>query len=73
MPVPLDRARVRLALATWLALYPLLTGVLWVMQGPLSQLVLPVRTLLLTLFLVPVMVFVLVPRVEALLVWLGAE
>jgi antibiotic biosynthesis monooxygenase (ABM) superfamily enzyme len=66
----LDRPRFRLALATWLSLYPLLTAVLWVLQEPLAELPLPVRTLLLTAGLVPVMVYGLVPRV---LGWLDAH
>lgn len=59
--------RFRQAFATWLALYPLLTLTLWVLSEPLALLPLPVRTLLLTLFLVPILAFVLVPRVRAML------
>ncbi|MEL6343744.1 MAG: hypothetical protein AAFV53_11475 [Myxococcota bacterium] len=49
----LFKPRFRQALATWLALYPLLTLILWALADPLSLLPLPLRTLALTLFLVP--------------------
>jgi antibiotic biosynthesis monooxygenase (ABM) superfamily enzyme len=63
----LAQVRFRKAFATWLALYPLLTLTLWVLSEPLALLPLPIRTLLLTLFLVPVLAFGLVPRVRTML------
>ena len=59
----------RQVLATWLALYPLLTLMLWGFAEPLAQLSLPVRTFVVTAFLVPVLAYVLVPRVLHLLNW----
>jgi len=67
MKAPPPRPPFRQVLATWLALYPLLTLLLWAFAGPLAQLTLPVRTFVLTVFLVPVLAYLLVPRVVRLL------
>ncbi|MDG1481737.1 MAG: hypothetical protein P8R54_19235 [Myxococcota bacterium] len=69
MKTPPTRPPFRQVLATWLALYPLLTLLLWAFAGPLAQLALPVRTFVLTVFLVPVLAYLLVPRVVRLLNW----
>lgn len=63
------RSQPRQVLATWLALYPLLTLLLWAFAGPLAQLTLPVQTVALTVFPVPVLAYLLVPRVVRLLDW----
>jgi hypothetical protein len=48
---------------TWLAVYPTLTALLALSQGlGLTSAPLPVRTLVVTLILVPLMVFVLQPN-----------
>lgn len=48
----------------WLSIYPALTLALWLFeQFGLSQLALPLRTLVLTAVLVPAMVYVLIPGV----------
>lgn len=71
MKAPPPRPPFRQVLATWLALYPLLTLLLWTFAGPLAQLSLPVRTFVLTVFLVPVLAYLLVPRVVRLLNWIS--
>jgi len=71
MKAPSPRPPFRQVLATWLALYPLLTLLLWTFAGPLAQLSLPVRTFVLTVFLVPVLAYLLVPRVVRLLNWVS--
>jgi antibiotic biosynthesis monooxygenase (ABM) superfamily enzyme len=56
-------ARRKLALVTWLAAYPTLTALLAVSQAlGLASAPLPLRTLAVTLVLVPLMVFVLQPN-----------
>ena len=57
----LNDNRFRQSLSTWLALYPLLTLILWGLATPLAAIPLPLRTLLLTAFLVPVLVYGCVP------------
>ncbi|GAA2806139.1 hypothetical protein GCM10010470_46750 [Saccharopolyspora taberi] len=55
-------------LTMWLSIYPALTLALWLFeQLGLSQLALPLRTLVLTVVLVPIMVYVLVPAVTSAL------
>ena len=57
------RPRRRLALVTWIAAYPTLTVLLALSQAlGLMSAPLPVRTLAVTLILVPLMVFVLQPN-----------
>lgn len=56
-------ARRRLALVTWIAAYPTLTALLAVSEKlGLTSAPLPLRTLAVTLILVPLMVFVLQPN-----------
>lgn len=56
------------AVLTWIAIYPTITLVLWLL-GPLERfdLPLPLRTLIITVVLVPGMVFVLIPGLSRLL------
>ncbi|WP_216329284.1 hypothetical protein [Deinococcus aestuarii] len=54
--------RDKLALLNWLAIYPLITLLLWVARPHLGTLALPLQTLLLTAVLVPTMTFVVMPR-----------
>ncbi len=52
------------AFAMWVSIYPALTLALWLFEHlGLSQLALPLRTLILTVVLVPTMVYVLMPVV----------
>ncbi len=58
---PARPPRYKQAVITWLAVYPALTATL-AMLGPLMETwPLPMRTLLVTLLLVPVVVYVIVP------------
>jgi antibiotic biosynthesis monooxygenase (ABM) superfamily enzyme len=51
----------KLALLSWLAIYPLITGIFLAFNQPLMQLALPLRTLILTLILVGLMSYVIMP------------
>ncbi|MEU3189819.1 hypothetical protein ABZ686_04110 [Streptomyces sp. NPDC006992] len=51
----------RRALITWLAVYPTITVALGVLGPPTATLPLPVRTLILTLIVVPVSAYALIP------------
>jgi len=56
------------AVLSWLAIYPSITLALWLLQPlGLEQLPLPVRTLALTVLLVPAMVYVLMPALAHVL------
>ncbi len=54
----------RQAFVVWLAIYPLITVVLWAFGPHLGRLPLPLRTLALTGVLVPVMIYGLVPLIS---------
>ncbi|MEM6269499.1 MAG: hypothetical protein AAF998_08680 [Bacteroidota bacterium] len=54
----------KIAFITWLAIYPLITVILYLFGPLLAELPLAVRTLLLTAVLVPIMVYVLVPGLQ---------
>jgi len=49
------------AFITWLAIYPSITLILWLFGKPLMAVELPVRTLILTVVLVPLLSYVLIP------------
>lgn len=55
-----------MALKIWIAIYPSITVFLYLLGGPLSALPLYQRTLILTLSLVPWIVFVGVPFVDTI-------
>ena len=57
----------KVAVVTWLAIYPLITITLAVVQPVLEGAALPLRTLVLTVVLVPLMVFVMVPVLQRVL------
>jgi antibiotic biosynthesis monooxygenase (ABM) superfamily enzyme len=58
----------KMAIVIWLAIYPLITSVFFLFGKQISQIeVLPLRTLAMTLVLVPVMVFILMPAITKLL------
>lgn len=61
----------RQVFATWPARQPLLTAILWVLEAPLLRLPMPVCTLVLTAFIVPVPAYGLVPRLLRLLAWVA--
>ena len=56
----------RSALLTWIAIWPLITALLILGDPLLAALPLPLRTLLLTGVLVPLMSFVVMPRLTRL-------
>jgi uncharacterized protein len=67
-PIP---PRYKSAVVIWLAIYPALTVTLFLLGPVLTPLPLVLRTLVLTVILVPAMVYLLVPGVQRLLAsWL---
>lgn len=56
----------KMAVVIWLTIYPAITLVLYLLGPSLSHLPLPLRTLALTIIVVPLMVFVLLPRMMKL-------
>ena len=66
--------RWKIALATWLAIYPTITALLLVVGPKLETWPVAVRTLFLTAVLVPLMTFALMPAItRALRPWLYPE
>ena len=57
----------RQCLLTWLAIYPVITVLLWLLGPSIGSWPLMVRTLVLTVIMVPVMVFALMPALTATL------
>jgi antibiotic biosynthesis monooxygenase (ABM) superfamily enzyme len=58
----------KMAIVVWLAIYPLITIVFLLFGKYLVQInPIPLRTLIMTLILVPLMVFVLMPMIQKLL------
>jgi antibiotic biosynthesis monooxygenase (ABM) superfamily enzyme len=63
--------RWKMAVLIWLAIYPALTLLLWLVGPTIRSWPLAARTLTLTVVLVPLMVFVLIPALQRLLApWL---
>ena len=62
----------KMAILIWIAIYPLITTVFAVFGKYLMQIeILPLRTFIITVVLVPTMVFVLIPLLQKLLAnWL---
>jgi antibiotic biosynthesis monooxygenase (ABM) superfamily enzyme len=54
-------SRHKLALLSWLVIYPLITGIFIIFNQPLMQMALPVRTLILTVVLVGLMSYIIMP------------
>jgi antibiotic biosynthesis monooxygenase (ABM) superfamily enzyme len=64
--------RHRMAVIVWLAIYPTITLLLALGGSSIAEWPLPFRTLALTLVAVPLMVFVLLPRLQRLFApWLA--
>jgi antibiotic biosynthesis monooxygenase (ABM) superfamily enzyme len=61
--------RWKFAILVWLAIYPALTLLLWIAGPEIRSWPLPLRTLALTVILVPSMVYVLLPALQRLLAW----
>jgi antibiotic biosynthesis monooxygenase (ABM) superfamily enzyme len=58
--------RWKTALLIWLAIYPSITTLMLLFGQHLARFPVPIRTLLLTVVLVPLMVFVLLPGLQQL-------
>lgn len=54
--------RYKLAIVTWLAIYPLITLLLWALTPWVADLPVPVVTLILSLILVTLQTYVVMPR-----------
>ena len=66
--------RYKLFLLTWIAIYPIITGILWLFGSFLIPLPLPLRTLILTVLLVYLMTYIVMPRLQRLFRrWLNAD
>ncbi len=64
--------RHKAAFIIWLAIYPLITLLYGLLGDYLAMVVMPVRTLILTLIAVPIMFYLLVPLLNRLFSrWLG--
>ncbi len=66
---PTQRAtpqRYKMFLLTWLAIYPLITAILWLFGSFLSLFPLPLRTLILTGALVYLMTYIVMPKLTKL-------
>lgn len=60
--------RWKMAIVIWLAIYPLITIVSLIIGPHIGKIeFVPLRTLILTIILVPMMVFVMIPAVQKLL------
>ncbi len=70
-PLPPRVVPWRLAIVTWLAMYPTMTGVLWLFEELIAWLPLGVRAFLVTVIAVPIVRYLLLPRLRrATRVWL---
>ncbi len=53
--------KLKTSFIVWIAIYPAITGILFLFGDSLNELPITIRTLILTLVLVPLMVYVLIP------------
>lgn len=53
-------------LINWLAVYPLITLILYVTEPILLNVTLPVKTLILTVLVIPIMFFITIPLSKAI-------
>lgn len=67
------KARLMASLKIWVVIYPSITIFLYLLGKPLSTLPLYQRTFILTISLVPWIVFAGVPFVDYLLRWIGKK
>lgn len=67
MSAPAMPPRWKTAVVVWLAIYPSITFVLWLIGPSIRSWPLALRTLVITIGVVPLMVFLLVPAVQRLL------
>jgi antibiotic biosynthesis monooxygenase (ABM) superfamily enzyme len=64
--VPLSAPSWKIALLTWIGLWPTVTVVMWAVQPLLAALPVPVQTLLMTALIVPLMAWVHMPLLTRL-------
>ncbi|PWL39892.1 hypothetical protein DKG77_03415 [Flagellimonas aquimarina] len=57
---------IKTLLINWLAIYPLITMVLYLLEPILFNVILPVKTLILTVLVVPTMFFITIPLSRAI-------
>lgn len=60
------KLKLKAIVINWLAIYPIITGVLFFLEPSLVSVVLPVKTLILTVIVVPLMVFIAVPATSTI-------
>lgn len=66
--------KARMAILTWAVVYPLITGLLAVLDPVLTGLPMPLRTLVLSAIMVPIMVYLAMPAATSRLSnWLNAS
>lgn len=61
-PVP---PRLRLTVLTWIGVYPVLTLIALIVEPLIGSVVLPVRTLVMSAIMVPVMVYAVMPFIQS--------
>lgn len=54
------------AFLVWLAVYPIITGLVWALEPVLNEMILPMRTLVLSALMVPIMVYGAMPLINKL-------
>ncbi|HRH56939.1 MAG TPA: hypothetical protein PLS10_04745 [Chitinophagales bacterium] len=59
--------RWKFAVMVWIAIYPTITLVSFLIGPYLKELPIPLRTLVLTLILVPLMVFIIMPNLQKIM------
>lgn len=68
------KTKAKITALTWVGIYPLITLILWFFGENLSHIILPLRTLLLTLILVPLMTLLVMPFLRKIFgPWLQSE
>ncbi|MBS1635322.1 MAG: hypothetical protein JST26_05320 [Bacteroidetes bacterium] len=63
----MNKQKLKTAFIIWLSIYPLITLVFYFFGKDLLLIPLPLRTLIITAVLVPVMVFIMVPLITKLM------
>lgn len=61
------RRKLKNVFIIWLAIYPLITFILFISEPYLKNMVLPLKTLVLTIIVVPIMVFFAIPNVRKII------
>lgn len=62
-----ESTRLKLAVVNWLAIYPTITLLLFILEPHINSLLLPFKTFVLTVIVVPIMTFIAVPLIKALI------